>query len=435
MAKTVLLSNVPVPQSMHHARLITILSMLYRLLGKFVFKITAQTWKGFFPFEVSGGLPGRGVKVFAFVQKRGVEKALMSGNVLGGYSLDLIKAYDTLGRYAAGRIMIRLGMPESLVHAWIRSLDRMIRYPAIQGCVSLGIASTTGVPEGCSISVLSMLATSCLFYSWLNSEYIRPFVYADTWSWMSSRQRSHFLAYQQVLRLTSVMRLSIDHAKSWHRGTKKDFRDFCVNLEPLHPWNDVTVVIKTTVKDLGEKVNYDKSSVSLGFIREKIDEAVARMNRFEWLPANLQTKAKMLQSCVWTLASYSSDTTYIGMHHYTSLRRAALTCLVGNWHNASPIIVCMFLSKFLIDRFLHTIVQCLRIVRRIASLGLTLHKERLGMRWNGMVLVRMGLQLPCVNTLDNWPGTCPLMVGSQVRTISSSTSCMILAEESARLPR
>lgn len=67
--------------------------------------------------------------------------------------------------------------------------------------------------------------------------------------------------------MTSVMRLSIDHAKSWHRGTKKDFRDFCVNLEPLHPWNDVTVVIKTTVKDLGEKVNYDKS-VSLGFIRE-----------------------------------------------------------------------------------------------------------------------------------------------------------------------
>ena len=73
-----------------------------------------------------------------------------------------------------------------------------------------------------------------------------------------------------------------------------------MNLEPLHPWNDVTVVIKTTVKDLGEKVNYDKS-VSLGFIREKIDEAVARMNRLEWLPATLQTKAKMLQSCVGRL--------------------------------------------------------------------------------------------------------------------------------------
>ena len=173
--------------------MITILSMLYRLLGKFVFKITAQTWKGFFPFEVSGGLPGRGVKEFAFVQKRVIEKALMSGNVLGGYSLDLIKAYDTFGRYAAGRIMIRLGMPESLVHAWIRSLDSMIRYPAIQGCVSLGIASTTGVPEGCSISVLSMLATSCLFYSWLKSQYFQPFVYADTWSWMSSRQRSRSL--------------------------------------------------------------------------------------------------------------------------------------------------------------------------------------------------------------------------------------------------
>ena len=41
MAKTVLLSKVPVPTSMHHARPITILSCLYRLLGKFIFKVTA----------------------------------------------------------------------------------------------------------------------------------------------------------------------------------------------------------------------------------------------------------------------------------------------------------------------------------------------------------------------------------------------------------
>lgn len=236
MAKTVLLSKVPVPTSMHHARPITILSGLYRLFGKFIFRITAGTWKNYFPFEVSGGLPGRGVKELAFVQKRAIEKALMKNHSIGGYSLDLIKAYNTFGRYAVGRIMCRLGMPTSSVRAWISSLDCMVRFPTIQGCVSIGIPSTTGVPEGCSISVLSMLATSCLFHSWLKTEYVRPFAYADNWSWMSSRQRAHFLAYQQVLRLTSVLRLSIDHAKSWHWGTKKDFREFCSHLFLVHPW-------------------------------------------------------------------------------------------------------------------------------------------------------------------------------------------------------
>ena len=229
-----------------------------------------------------------------------------------------------------------------------------------------------------------MLATSCLFHAWLKTQYIRPFAYADNWSWMSSRQRAHFQAYQQVLRLTCVMRLSIDHAKSWHWGTKKDFREFCNHLALLHPWEDVSVVIKNAVKDLGEKVNYDKSA-SLGFIKEKIDEAVTRMHRLEWLHAALQTKTKMLQACVWPLALYSSDTTYIGTHHFTSLRRAALNCLVGKWHNASPVVACFFLSRFLTDPMLHTILQCLRILRRIASVQPELANETIldALSWTG----------------------------------------------------
>ena len=89
-AKTVLLSKVQTPLSMHHARLITILSCLYRLVGKFIFRIAADKWEDFFPMEVSGGLPRRGVKELAFIQKRSIETALSSGESLGGYSLDLI---------------------------------------------------------------------------------------------------------------------------------------------------------------------------------------------------------------------------------------------------------------------------------------------------------------------------------------------------------
>ena len=202
------LSKVPIPSSMHHARPITILSCLYRLLGKFIFKVTARTWKRYFRFEVSGGLPGRGVKELAFLQKRTIESSLIAGSSLAGYCLDLVKAYNIFGRYAVGRTMTRLGMPQVLVHSWLCSLDNMMRYPTIQGCVGFGIASTPGVPEGCSISVLSMLPTSCLFHSRLKGELVRPFTDAGNWSWMSKRHWSHFLAYQQVLRLASVMRLT-----------------------------------------------------------------------------------------------------------------------------------------------------------------------------------------------------------------------------------
>ena len=95
----------------------------------------------------------------------------------------------------------------------------------------------------------------------------------------------------------------------------------------FHAWNDVVSTVKTTVKDLGEKVNYGKS-LSLGFIRETTDKAVSRLHSIEWVPATLQTKAEIVQSSVWRLALYSSDTTYFGSHHFTALRRAALVLFV-----------------------------------------------------------------------------------------------------------
>ena len=98
----------------------------------------------------------------------------------------------------------------------------MVRYPHINGHVTSGIQSTTGVPEGCSISVLAMLATSSLYYYRLYHQYIRPFAFADNWSWMTLQQKEHVIAYQKVVHLADTMRLQIDHRKSWHWGTGKD---------------------------------------------------------------------------------------------------------------------------------------------------------------------------------------------------------------------
>lgn len=78
-------------------------------------------------------------------------------------------------------------------------------------------------------------------------------------------------------------------------------------------------------------------------------------------------KALFIQTPVWPFALYSCDTTYIGQKHFDKLRRATVNALVGHWHNASPMLACNFLSKFLMDPFLYTLCQCIRIVRRLAT--------------------------------------------------------------------
>ena len=342
MAKTILLSKKECPQSMHDARPVTILSCLYRLFGKMIFKTVAHVWKNYFPAAISGGLPGRGVKEIAYTQKRAIEDALNGGLTCGGYSLDLIKAYNTFGRFAVAQIMIHLGVPYIMVMSWIDSLDKMVRYPTLNGQVGDGIQSTTGVPEGCSISVLAMLATSAFFYYGM-CEHVMPFAYADNWSWLTRQQRAHVLAFECVKQLTDVLRLRIDHAKSWHWGTTKEFRKFCADNLTIE---DGEIIVKTAVKDLGEIVHYNKS-LSLGFVKEKIQESNARINRIESIPCSLQKKALMIQTSVYPMAFYSADTVYVGQHHFTTMRRAITHALVGNWHNASSVIACCGISRFL----------------------------------------------------------------------------------------
>ena len=82
---------------------------------------------------------------------------------------------------------------------------------------------------------------------------------------------------------------------------------------------------------------------------------------------NYKKKALFTQTAVWPFALYSCDTTYIVQKHFEKLRRATLNTLVGHWHNASPLLACNFLSKFLTDPFLYTLCQCVRIVRRLAT--------------------------------------------------------------------
>ena len=51
---------------------------------------------------------------------------------------------------------------------------------------------------------------------------------------------------------------------------------------------------------------------------------------------------------------------------------------MGKWHNASNVIGCSFLSKFLLDPFLHTLLQRFRVFRRIATIMPQLAKDTFG---------------------------------------------------------
>ena len=161
------------------------------------FKLLHTSGSAIFRFKYQGASQAGVSKRLHILRSDTIEDAIADNETIGGLTMDLIKAFNTFGRFPTACIMVCLGIPQIVVDSWIRSLSLMIRYPTLNNHVGKGIYSTTGVPEGCSISVLAMVATSCFFYFRLVHVQIQPFAYADNWSWLSRSQRQHFIAFER----------------------------------------------------------------------------------------------------------------------------------------------------------------------------------------------------------------------------------------------
>eukprot|EP00435_Cladocopium_sp_Y103_P066458 s404_g28.t1 len=334
-AKATLLAKVPEPRSFHQIRPITVLGVLYRLTGRIIFQQIVRVWKSSFPLLISGGLPGRGVKDLAYLLKHRIEIAISNRSQLGGFSLDLKKAFNLFPRWPIVFLWRRLGVPQWVCDFWLNSLMRLQRYPHLHGYLGLPVDSSTGAPEGDCLSVMAMLALAVAYHWCIANDQVVPHGYADNWGWSTFNQAAHRIAYKGTLRLTSSLRLLIDFNKSWHWGINRDFRQSCLDLAHLFPAGDVPIRVGAHMKDLGERFNFE-ASMQLGNIKDKIAEAEKRCKRLRTLPLDTPSKASVIQASVWPMSLYSADTSFVGMHHFQTLRSAALFAFVGKCNFASP---------------------------------------------------------------------------------------------------
>ena len=277
--------------------------------------------------------------------------------------MDLVKAFNLIPRQVIKHIFQLLGIPSFVTNFWFLSLTKLSR--ALQNGQSLGpaTASTTGLPEGDSMSVVGMLALSFVFHAKLKSPRLFPYAYADNWSFMSTSERECFRAMTTILNLITGLKMKIDFAKSWCWATTKQFKLF---------WHDASVIlldpafafqIKSHVHDLGCTISYN-NQVVLGPLRDKIDNAIAKCNRLRKLDLTLDDRAEKIQIAIWPAVFYGALGASIGQKHFTSLRRAAATVLVGDYKHASSFVALHYLSAKIQDPMLYLITDMLTTLRR-----------------------------------------------------------------------
>lgn len=334
LARVILLAKTSSPQTFSDGRPNTILGYLPRLASKLIADQLLDAWSQSWDPGIAGGLPFRAVKDITIQQQFLMEKAHATNRPIGGFTLDLVKAFNLIPRQVVRHLLTHFGASDQAISFWIRSLNKMKRMLQIHSKFSPAVASTTGAPEGDALSVCAMLTIAAAFFHRMSHIQVRPFTYADNWTFLSTSQRALFRALVSTLNFTSALRMKVDINKSWGWGTSKEMRQFWQCTELLFPHDQRTISVKHASKDLGCMLQYSKQII-LGCIKDRMQAASRRLARLGKLHIPLRDKASKIQTAIWPLAFYGAESQCIGDTHFTLLRRQASDALVGPHKYAS----------------------------------------------------------------------------------------------------
>ena len=367
-SRTVLLEKVANPSGMKDTRPITILSMLARLATKIIADQALAQLATQIPCEISGGVPKRGVRDLSISQHFQIEQGIFHQQDLGGFTLDLVKAFNRIPRAPLRELFVRIGFDPLVIDFWFKSLSNLSRYPQCMGSLGAPMNSTTGIPEGDSCSVLGMVVLSAFYHYRIRTPKLQPYSFADNWSWLTTCDRDHFRAMIKVMNLVQSIKMQIDFGKSWAWGITKKFRKAIQNCNSLFPDKSIQIELLTSVKDLGSQLHYNKN-VTLGSISSRIREGVKRCDKLRWIPIDMKSKAKFVQSAIWPTALYSATTQLLGYKHWQTLRRAVARAMFGDHNYASSYIACSCFVPGLQDPLLYTLCQVFCSFRRLVDIN------------------------------------------------------------------
>ena len=184
----------------NHTRPITVTSLLWRWWASTLARQVLAKWATTLPPSVLGGVPNSSVHDVAMQTHLAIEQAHASGTSVAGFTLDIVKCFNCIPRHPTRMLLRRLGIPETIVQTWYGSLQRLTRVIDVGGNLSNPITSTTGLPEGCPISVLGMAAIAWAFAISVQQNQVQVLTFYDNWSWISSVMGTHQETLERTIR-------------------------------------------------------------------------------------------------------------------------------------------------------------------------------------------------------------------------------------------
>ena len=160
------LQKEPDAQWVNAFRPITVLSLPYRCWASLRCRQLIRWITATAPDTLIGNRPGKSTADLWFTIQAQIEEQHYNGGALSGVLTDIVKCYNMIPRLPTLELALHLGVHPNIVRAWGSALVQVERRFRVTGGVGPALKSTTGFPEGCSLSVCSMLLlnVACTYY-------------------------------------------------------------------------------------------------------------------------------------------------------------------------------------------------------------------------------------------------------------------------------
>ena len=145
-----------------------------------------------------------------------IETAYSTGQPICGVSADLEKCFNCIPRFPALCLAVLAGAPPEVTTAWAGGLATMCRHFKVRESFSDGFLTSTGLAEGCGLSVFGMLLVDHIFHRWMSCQgaMFRSLSYVDDWHVFTWNPEHAVKQLDLVIEFADMLDLTVDRRKT-----------------------------------------------------------------------------------------------------------------------------------------------------------------------------------------------------------------------------
>ena len=323
------------PKCPLQTRPITIASRIYRNWARYRSLQIISHVQNFLPPAIAGTAAGVSSDMLAAHVLLEVEKALLDGVPRMGITIDLVKCFNQIPRKPVLAAMLKIGIPVEYVTALDSMFLQLRRVLELSGEIGTKLKSTTGVPEGCAMSLVSMISLTVWVAQYIEasvqSSAAQCLAYADNWAIISQTLSDLRTGIQALDNMVRMLRMNISVEKSWTWSTHKQSRQALSTIQLAGR----TVPTKLVTEELGCDVSYCKK-VSKKVTQKRIAKAVRVLGRVGTKKLPKRFKAQMTNQLSAGISGYGSALVYHTVSDLRVLRTAMCRSLGRSRAGNSP---------------------------------------------------------------------------------------------------